>query len=423
MSVATRPVEKQAAAMWKRYNAYLRTPPELVVAWHDRETSARAWLVVNSFRGDAAGGGTRMRVGVSPLEVTYLAKTMELKFAVCGPPIGGGKIGIDFDPRDPRKTGVLERWYEAIRPYLRERYGTGGDLNIDEVADVIPTLARLGVSHPQEGVVRGHLCCDDDAFHRTIAALNDGVKAACHGPYGLAGREANVSDLITGYGVAASVERLYARQGRRLEGARVLLEGFGNVGASCALYLARAGARIVAIADAEKVLIEPAGLSAAEVEELVRTSEGRMLPDGPRNHTGDERARFWNQPADVFVAAALSGTVGEDTLDRLAAAGVGVIACGANQPFREVKIGSTRVQQRADRRFAVVADFVANCGMARAFGYLMEPAASPRADAIFPAVERTIHDAVDEVLDRAGPRPVNLLAASLAMSMDRIGAA
>lgn len=409
-----------AAATWKRYNAYLRRPPELVTAWHDTRTDARAWLVVNSFRGGAAGGGTRMRIGVSPREVTYLAKTMELKFSVCGPPIGGGKIGIDFDARDPRKAGVLERWYDAIRPVLQERYGTGGDLNVDEVLDVIPALQRVGIAHPQQGVVRGHLQADGERFRRIISALDEGVTAPCDGTYRVDGTPANVSDMITGFGVAESIRRLYERQGRSLDGVRVVLEGFGNVGASCGLFLARDGARIVGITDAEKALVAPEGLSVSDVEDLIRRSERRLIPPDPRVTT--DISRVLDERAEVFVAAALSGTIGEVMLERLAAAGVQVIASGANQPFREVKLGSTLVQQKADRRLTIIPDFIANCGMARAFGYLMEPNARPEASAIFPAVATTVHQALDEALARNEGRRTQLLAASVGLTLDRIGA-
>ncbi len=51
---------------------------------------------------------------------------------VSGPPIGGAKSGINFNPNDPRKKGVLERWYHAVSPLLKSYYGTGGDLNVDE---------------------------------------------------------------------------------------------------------------------------------------------------------------------------------------------------------------------------------------------------------------------------------------------------
>jgi glutamate dehydrogenase/leucine dehydrogenase len=83
--------------------------PEIVFEWTDSETEAKGWVVINSLRGGAAGGGTRMRLGLDKREVESLAKTMEVKFTVSGPAIGGAKSGINFNPNDPRKKGVLER--------------------------------------------------------------------------------------------------------------------------------------------------------------------------------------------------------------------------------------------------------------------------------------------------------------------------
>ena len=104
-------------------------PPEIVFEWRDQETEAEGWVVINSLRGGAAGGGTRMRKGLNKREVESLAKTMEVKFTISGPPIGGAKSGINFDPNDPRKEGVLKRWFAAVSPLLKFYYGTGGDLN------------------------------------------------------------------------------------------------------------------------------------------------------------------------------------------------------------------------------------------------------------------------------------------------------
>jgi glutamate dehydrogenase/leucine dehydrogenase len=413
--------------MWRRYASFLRRTPELTLAWSDRETDARAWLVINSLRGGAAGGGTRMRLGVDPREVTYLAKAMELKFSISGPPIGGAKTGIDFDPTDPRKSDVLERWYRVAMPVLRDRYGTGGDLNIDEVLDVIPAFERLGLHHPQEGVVRGHLGPDDRQFRAIMHRMQSGVAApleAAGGATGaVAGMEFTVADVITGYGVAASVRRLYARRDRTLEGVRVLLEGFGNVGAAAALYLARYGARIVAIRDARSTLIDDDGVDAADLEELLRRRVDKLLsPDDPRVHGGLDRSRFWSVPADAFVCAAISESITTDTLAQLEQSGVGVVACGSNQPFREVKIGSTLVAQDADRRFSVLPDILANCGMARTFSYLMESNAQPAAEPIFAAVNRTIEETLDEVIDRTAGADAGLLSATLGLALDRIGA-
>ena len=75
--------------------------PEIVFHWNDPETEAEGWTVINSLRGGAAGGGTRMREGLDMNEVLSLAKTMEVKFTVSGPPIGGAKSGINFNPDDP----------------------------------------------------------------------------------------------------------------------------------------------------------------------------------------------------------------------------------------------------------------------------------------------------------------------------------
>jgi glutamate dehydrogenase (NAD(P)+) len=411
------------STVWRRYGEYLRRPPLLTVEWADTETEARGWMVINSLRGGAAGGGTRMRPGLTKREVVYLAKTMELKFAFSGPSIGGAKSGIDFDPRDPRREGVLRRWFASVAPLLRACYGTGGDLNVDEVKDVIPCFIELGIGHPQEGVVRGHLRGDDATLSRIRVALDTGVRAVVDGPDGVPGTDLSVADLVTGFGLARSILHFYAAQGRTVRGQRILVEGFGAVGGPCALYLAREGARVVGVADRDKARVEPAGMGAAEVEALLAgRGDDKLVPDDGRCLRGAARDAFWSTPADVFVAAAASGTLDGAALDRLAAAGVRTIACGANQPFAEAKLGATGVQRVADRRFGVIPDVVANCGMARAFSYLMEPGADPRPGPLFEAVDRTIADALREIMERTGGRPAGLLGAAFDLAMDRAAA-
>ena len=411
--------EHSVSDVWKRYGEFLRVPPELTFSWHDAKTGARAWLIINSLRGGAAGGGTRMRVGCDPREVVYLSKAMALKFAIAGPFIGGAKTGIDFDPADPRKAEVLERWYQAITPYLRERYGPGGDLGIDEMTDVIPAFERLGLRHPQQGVVRGHLAPPAEEFEQIIRRLDSGVAAPAEG----APINFTVSDVVTGFGVAHAITQYYERSGRDISSARVSLEGFGNVGAACALYLARAGARVVAIRDAEKALIAPQGLTVQEVERLIATRRGKLLPNEDVRviHTRVAE-RFLTAPADVFVCAAISGSLDESVMTQLSASGVRTIACGANQPFAEAKMGSTRVAQYADQRFAILPDILANLGMARTFSYLMEPGAQPIASAALHAVESTITSTLDEVLRRSTTPDSGLLANTLGLALDRVSA-
>lgn len=405
--------------IWARYGAYLEAPPTQVFEWHDTATEARGWLVINSLRGGAAGGGTRMRSGVTREEVTYLAKAMQLKFAFSGPPIGGGKSGIDFDPTDPRREEVLRRWYAAARPFLASRYGTGGDVNVDEQRDVVPLCAELGIVHPQEGIVRGHLGLDGVAVEHAFTYLREGLHQPAGPEYGVAGADLCVSDLVTGYGVARAAARLHELRGESLEGTRVAVEGFGNVGAAAALYLARMGARITALSDAAHGLVSPEGLGAEDLEDLLRRRRGRMLPEHPLRVSGPERERVYQAEADLFVPAAISGSVDLRRLAQLARLGTHRIVCGANQPLREVRLGSTETAQAADAEFEVLPEVVASLGTARAFFNLMAGSELQSAARIFEDVGRTVDEGVDATVDRVGPRHTGVMAAALDLAMER----
>lgn len=185
--------------------------PEIVFEWHDAETPAKGWVVINSLRGGAAGGGTRMRKGLDRREVESLAKTMEVKFSVSGPAIGGAKSGIDFDPADPRKDDVLRRWYKAVTPLLKTYYGTGGDLNVDEVHEVIPITESYGLWHPQEGVVNGHFQPSESERIQKGRATAPGRGEGCRGPA-----------LHTRHAAQVSGRRPDHRLGRRRVGAALL---------------------------------------------------------------------------------------------------------------------------------------------------------------------------------------------------------
>ena len=213
--------------------------PEIVFQWQDSKTDAKGWVVINSLRGGAAGGGTRMRVGLDKHEVTSLAKTMEVKFTVSGPPIGGAKSGINFDPNDPEKKEVLKRWYAAITPLLKYYYGTGGDLNIDEINDVIPITEDCGVWHPQEGVFNGHYQPRESQKINRIGQLRQGVLKTIESVKNYSPdieRKFVVADMITGYGVSESVKHYYQIYGGELKNKRVIVQGWGNVGSAAAYH-------------------------------------------------------------------------------------------------------------------------------------------------------------------------------------------
>lgn len=417
------PVTADGDATWERYAAFLRAPPETVLEWNDPLTEARGWLVMNSLRGGAAGGGTRMRAGLGPEEVTHLAKVMELKFSIAGPPIGGAKSGIDFDPADPRKRDVLERWFRTIRPLLATRYATAGDLNVDDVREVAPLVRGTGLRHQQQGVAVGHFGLRGAALERRLRGMEEGLARPVDGALGLAGSGLRVSDLITGYGVAVACRRLQEARGGTLAGTRVLLEGFGNVGGAAALYLARWGARLVGIVDVATAVVSPGGLAPQEVESLLLRREGNRLPiRHSRGAAGAARRRFEEVRADLCVCAAASGTLDRTVLERLRGQGVEAIVCGANHPFAESSAGDTTIQRWADGRFAVVADFVANCGAAHAFAFQMARERAAPVKDVFASVEATVSRALDDVVERAGTGDRGLLTVAVETALERLTA-
>jgi glutamate dehydrogenase/leucine dehydrogenase len=347
--------------------------PEIVFEWKDSETEAEGWVVINSLRGGAAGGGTRMRVGLDKREVESLAKTMEVKFTVAGPAIGGAKSGINFDPKDPRKKDVLRRWYAAVTPLLKHYYGTGGDLNVDEIHEVIPITEDCGVWHPQEGVFNGHFQPREAQKIHRIGQLRQGVLKVIEDE-SYSPKVANkyvVADMITGYGVAESIKHYYDIWGGSVKGKKVIVQGWGNVGSAGAYYLAQQGALIVGIIDRVGGLINENGFTFEEIRELFLTKDGNQL-NHPNMISYDEmNERIWDLNAEVFIPCAGSRMITEDQLDRMIKNGMQVISAGANVPFADPEIFFGKIAEKADNSISIIPDFISNCGMARVFAYLM----------------------------------------------------
>mgnify|MGYP001242129230 FL=1 len=376
--------------------------PEVVFQWKDSQTEAKGWVVINSLRGGAAGGGTRMRVGLDQHEVTSLAKTMEVKFTVSGPPIGGAKSGINFDPNDPRKAGVLKRWYEAVTPLLKHYYGTGGDLNVDEISEVIPITEDCGVWHPQEGVFNGHYQPREAQKINRIGQLRQGVlKAIEDEKYSPdVHKKYVVADMITGYGVAESVKHYFDIYGGELKGKRVIVQGWGNVGSAGAYYLAQEGAEIVGIIDRVGGLINENGFTFEEIKQLFINKNGNAL-NAPNMLSFDEvNAKIWDLQSEVFIPCAASRLITKEQVDSMIKSGIKVIAAGANVPFADPEIFFGPIADYTDEKISVIPDFISNCGMARVFAYLMGNDLDKMEDeAIFKDTSDTIKNALQKTFE------------------------
>lgn len=396
--------------------------PEIVFEWKDAETEAEGWVVINSLRGGAAGGGTRMRIGLDKREVESLAKTMEVKFTVAGPQIGGAKSGINFDPQDPRKEGVLRRWYAAVTPLLKHYYGTGGDLNVDEIHEVIPFTEDCGVWHPQEGVFNGHFQPREAQKINRIGQLRQGVLKVIedkeYSPN--VDRKYVIADMITGYGVSESIFHHYSLWNDSLKDKKVIVQGWGNVGSAAAYYLAQHGAKIVGIIDRVGGLINEEGFGLDEIRDLFLTKNGNQLNASNLLSYDEVNDRIWDVKADVFIPCAGSRMITQDQVDRMINAGVNVISSGANVPFADSEIFFGPIANYTDDKISVIPDFISNCGMARVFAYLMSSDLEKLTDeGIFADTSNTIKEALKKAYD-ANPNKTKIAKTAFEIALNKL---
>ncbi|WP_025743272.1 Glu/Leu/Phe/Val dehydrogenase dimerization domain-containing protein [Aquimarina pacifica] len=378
---------------------YENKEPEIVFNWKDSETEAEGWTVINSLRGGAAGGGTRMRKGLDMNEVLSLAKTMEVKFTVSGPAIGGAKSGINFDPEDPRKKGVLKRWYKAVSPLLKSYYGTGGDLNVDEIHEVIPITEECGVWHPQEGVFNGHFQPTDADKINRIGQLRQGVIKVLENTMFSpdVSRKYTVADMITGYGVAEAIRHYYNIYGGDVVGKRAVVQGFGNVGSAAAYYLSEMGVKIVGIIDHAGGLINEDGFSFEEIKELYLNKKGNKLYSQNLIPFEELNKKIWSLKTEVFAPCAASRLITKDQITKMIDSGLEVISCGANVPFADKEIFFGPIMEYTDERVSLIPDFISNCGMARVFAYFMERKVQMTDEAIFKDTSETIKKGIQDI--------------------------
>ncbi|WP_142783976.1 Glu/Leu/Phe/Val dehydrogenase dimerization domain-containing protein [Changchengzhania lutea] len=400
---------------------YENKEPEIVFNWKDSETEAEGWTVINSLRGGASGGGTRMRKGLDMNEVLSLAKTMEIKFTVSGPAIGGAKSGINFDPKDPRKKGVLERWYKVVSPLLKSYYGTGGDLNVDEIHEVIPITEASGVWHPQEGVFNGHFKPTEADKINRIGQLRQGViKVIENADYSPSvSKKYTVADMITGFGVAVAVKQYYSVYGGDVKGKRAVVQGFGNVGAAAAFYLSQMGAKIVGIIDITGGLINEEGFTHEEITNLFLAKTGNTLVSDNLIPFEEINKKIWSIKTEIFAPCAASRLITLHQIDELIDSGLEVISCGANVPFADTEIFFGPIMEHTDYRVSLIPDFISNCGMARVFAYFMERKVQMTDEAIFNDTSEIIKEAIEKVYEK-NPSKTGISATAFEIALSQL---
>ena len=376
----------------------------LEVTWTDDETGIRGYVVIDRLSRGVSGGGLRMRKGVTVDEVRDLARGMTLKDAVVYTtgdtyvPFGGAKGGIDCDPYDPRARGVLQRYARAMKPLLDTCFATGEDFGlrqdlIDEVfaEEGIRSTAAAGYRLVPDGVDAA-LARQDAAFAATVDCVGLG-------------------ELVGGYGVAECALAALEQRGLRARETRAVVQGFGSMGGATARYLARAGVRVVGVADRAGLMHNPEGL---DVEAMLLSRDGHGVVDRSVLRPTDvelDRGEWLAVDCDVLVPAAMSYVITADDVERISASIVVEAANVATLADAEAALlarGST-----------VVPDFVANVGTNAWWWWVGFGDIEPTPESAFTKLSAVLRPLTHEILDRAALEGVSPRAAATEISNEK----
>jgi glutamate dehydrogenase/leucine dehydrogenase len=281
-------------------------------------------------------------------------------------------------------------------PLLKHYYGTGGDLNVDEIHEVIPITEEVGVWHPQEGVFNGHFKPTEPQKVNRIGQLRQGVLKVIEDELFTPSvkQKYTVADMCTGYGVAQAVKHYYDLWGGDLKGKRAVVQGWGNVGAAAGFYLTQLGVKLVGVVSHEGGLINQSGYDFDQVRALVLNRRANKLVSPDLLPFNVANQKIWDLDFEIFIPAAASRLITREQVDRMIASQLEVFSCGANVPFADPEIFFGPTGLYADEKFSVIPDFIANCGMARVFAYFMENQVKMDDASIFNDISQTIRSAL-----------------------------
>jgi glutamate dehydrogenase (NAD(P)+) len=269
-------------------------------------------------------GGIRFHQDVDIDEVRALASLMTWKTALIDVPFGGGKGGVTVDATKLtplEKEEVIRRWTRTLINVL----GPNRDIPAPDLGTDAQTMAWLM-----------------DEFHRL-----EGFQPACVtgkpvGLFGAPGREE-----ATGRGVAQITAATLQQNGRKVEGATVAIQGFGNVGRYAALVCQELGMKVIAISDVSGGIVDKKGIDIKAIFNVASLAEVKS-----DNRIG--AADVLEIECDVLIPAALGNVINDSNADKVKAA---FIVEGANQPI----MASADKKLRANN-VVVVPDILANSG-------------------------------------------------------------
>ncbi|MBX3128196.1 MAG: Glu/Leu/Phe/Val dehydrogenase [Polyangiaceae bacterium] len=278
-------------------------------------------------------GGMRYHESASLDDFKALASLMTWKCSLMNLPFGGAKGGIKFNPREVSRAElqrITRRFFHAL----------GGNIGPD-----------YDIPAPDMGTNAQTMAWAMDTYVNTVGMVSkQAVMGVVTGKPitsgGTFGRE-----KATGQGLVFCIQDWARRNHFDLEGKKLMVQGFGNVGSHTAVLLSHLGVSLVAVGDHTGYLYNPEGFNAHRLQSYVQ-SHGSIA--GYPNGNAITREDFFSLQADIFVPAALENQVGVTEAEALQ---VKLVAEGANGPTTP---DGERVLLR--RGIEVLPDVIANAG-------------------------------------------------------------
>ena len=274
-------------------------------------------------------GGVRFHQDVTLSEVMALSAWMSVKNAAVNVPYGGAKGGIRVDPKK-LSMGELER--------LTRRYTSEIGLLIGPSKDIPAPDVNTN------GQIMAWMM---DTYSMNTGATATGVVTGK--PVDIGGSLGRVE--ATGRGVFTVGVEAARLTGMAIDGARVAVQGFGNVGGTAGKLFAEAGAKVVAVQDHTGTLYNATGVDVPALLEHVRQHGGVGGFAGAQTM---DNADFWGVPCDILIPAALEGQITKDNADRIQAK---MVIEGANGPTTPEADDILN-----DKGVLVLPDVIANAG-------------------------------------------------------------
>jgi glutamate dehydrogenase (NAD(P)+) len=335
----------------------------------------RAILVVDNVAAGPAIGGVRMAEDVGFEECFRLARAMTMKNAAAGLAHGGGKAVIFGDPKQPagRKEQLLRAFAGAIGPIAD--YIPGPDMGTDETC---------------------------------MAWIEDEIGRAVGLPPELGGIPLDEIGA-TGFGLAVCAEAAQAAAGIDLQGARVVVQGFGSVGQHAARFLAEKGALLVAAADSTGAVIDPDGIDVSAL--IASKAETGRVCDYRTGQKADRDAVV-DVPCEIWIPAARPDVIRADNVDRLQTR---LVLQGAN-----IAVTAEAEARLHARGVLAIPDFIANAG--GVICAAVEYRGGTQAGA-FETIAEKIRSNTEQVLEEAGRAQVPPRQAAVELATRRVRSA